>query len=351
MDWKRRRVENQAEPHLSPSRKNPAQSALEYDRYTIAWVCALHIEMAAARAMLDDIHEEVRYSNDPNSYTLGSIQEHNIILACLPNAQYGTNNAAIVATNLKRSFPSIQLGLMVGIGGAAPNQADLRLGDIVVGVRVMQYDMGKTMSNGIVLRTATPRQISHSISTAVSTLRSKHEENGDRVPFILQERSTRLSGYGRPNESDRLFLATYQHVSQTDCSGCDQSKLVPRSVRLSVNPMIHYGAIGSGNQVIKDSMTRDTLAHELDVICFEMETAGLIDVLPCLPIRGICDYSDSHKSKEWQRYAAATAAAYAREFLEQLPASIVSLDSMDSLTLRKSDHHTSLETGSGLTHH
>ncbi|CAH0017225.1 unnamed protein product, partial [Clonostachys rhizophaga] len=50
-----------------------------------------------------------------------------------------------------------------------------------------------------------------------------------------------------------------------------------------------------------------------------MEAAGLMDIRPCLPIRGICDYSDSHKNKEWQRYAAATAAAYAGELLEVLP--------------------------------
>ncbi|KAF5528920.1 ankyrin 3, partial [Fusarium mexicanum] len=50
-----------------------------------------------------------------------------------------------------------------------------------------------------------------------------------------------------------------------------------------------------------------------------MEAAGLMDILPCLPIRGICDYSDSHKNKEWHRYAAATAAAYAKELLGELP--------------------------------
>jgi hypothetical protein len=71
---------------------------------------------------------------------------------------------------------------------------------------------------------------------------------------------------------------------------------------------------------MKDAVTRDRLAHELDIICFEMEAAGLMDILPCLPIRGICDYSDSHKAKDWQKYAAAVAAAYAREFLEALPA-------------------------------
>ncbi len=40
---------------------------------------------------------------------------------------------------------------------------------------------------------------------------------------------------------------------------------------------------------------------------------------PCLVIRGICDYADSHKNDQWQRYAAATAAAYARELLEYVP--------------------------------
>ena len=70
---------------------------------------------------------------------------------------------------------------------------------------------------------------------------------------------------------------------------------------------------------MKSSTTRDNVARQLDVICFEMETAGLIDIIPCLPIRGICDYADSHKNEEWQRYAAATAAAYARELLEELP--------------------------------
>jgi nucleoside phosphorylase len=70
---------------------------------------------------------------------------------------------------------------------------------------------------------------------------------------------------------------------------------------------------------MKTGIIRDRIAEQLDVICFEMEAAGLMDILPCLPIRGICDYADSHKSDGWQRYAAAVAAAYARELLEQLP--------------------------------
>ncbi|KAF4992136.1 hypothetical protein FDECE_13807 [Fusarium decemcellulare] len=328
MDGKRRWAEDgiatnfPRPPKQQKSFRDHTRNALSHDCYTVAWVCALHIEMAAARAMLDEIHGDLpTHANDPNSYILGRIQQHNVVLACLPNAQYGLNNAAIVVTNLIRTFPSIQLGLMVGIGGAAPNKADLRLGDIVVGSRVMQYDLGKTMPHGTVHRTATARVVPHSISTVVSNLRSKHEWSPSRVPSILEEMMGGLPDYGRPTSPDRLFLATYHHDSPTpDCTNCDQSKLVPRKPRTSVHPAIHHGAIGSANQVIKDSAARDTLARELDVICFEMETAALMDVVPCLPIRGICDYSDSHKSKEWQRYAAATAAAFAREFLEEFAA-------------------------------
>ena len=88
-----------------------------------------------------------------------------------------------------------------------------------------------------------------------------------------------------------------------------------RPVRDKHDPVIHYGLIASGNRVIKHGGTRDKLGQELGILCFEMEAAGLMDNFPCLVIRGICDYADSHKNKQWQGYAAATAAAYAKELL------------------------------------
>ncbi|GJC77684.1 ankyrin-3 [Colletotrichum liriopes] len=70
---------------------------------------------------------------------------------------------------------------------------------------------------------------------------------------------------------------------------------------------------------MKHGLTRRQLTDDHDPLCFEMEAAGLMDTFPCLVIRGICDYSDSHKAKNWQEYAAATAAAYARELLCAMP--------------------------------
>jgi nucleoside phosphorylase len=70
---------------------------------------------------------------------------------------------------------------------------------------------------------------------------------------------------------------------------------------------------------MKDALTRDALAGKNGVLCFEMEAAGLMNHFPCLVIRGICDYSDSHKNKEWQGFAAMMAAAYAKDLLCQIP--------------------------------
>ncbi|KAG9497466.1 hypothetical protein J7337_010327 [Fusarium musae] len=273
--------------------------------------------MAAARAMLDEEHSKYPLQgNDTNSYVLGSIRNHNVVIACLPDAQYGLNNAASVLSNMRRTFPNIEIGLMVGIGGGVPFKADIRLGDIVVGVRVMQYDIGKTVKDGF-QRTGDPKIPDSAIRTVISNLRSRHELNGTRVPSILREKMDSHIAYSRPSEPDRLFLASYYHSDpDLPCDRCDSSKLETRKLRLSTDPAIYYGGIGSANTVMKDSRNRDEIARELDVLCFEMEAAGLMDIMPCLPIRGICDYSDSHKSKGWQRYAAATAAAYAYEFLE-----------------------------------
>lgn len=71
---------------------------------------------------------------------------------------------------------------------------------------------------------------------------------------------------------------------------------------------------------MKDAVERDRIAKdpELNVLCFGMEAGGLMNSFPCLVIRGICNYSDSHKNDEWYNYAALTAAAYARELLHVL---------------------------------
>ncbi|KAI1426039.1 hypothetical protein F5Y12DRAFT_713695 [Xylaria sp. FL1777] len=330
---KRPRDEDNLPPTESKRRKHDCEAhdggssrtRLNVNDYTVGWVCALHIEMAAAKCMLHNIHNNLEKSpDDSNTYIFGSLSQHNIVIACLPMVGYGTNNAAVVASNMRRTFPSIRTFLMVGIGGGAPGKVDIRLGDVVVSTGVIQYDMGKTIQQGHFQATGITRQPLPALMTAVSALRAHHESEPSKIPVILsqmRERYPPMRQYtDREPLKDWLFDSDYDHAeSNESCEDCDRSRLVCRSPRSDNNPVIHYGIIASGNKVMKHAGTRDRLAQKLNAICFEMEAAGLMDNFQCLVIRGICDYSDSHKSKEWQKYASATAAAYAKELLSIIP--------------------------------
>ncbi|KAK2760564.1 pfs domain-containing protein [Colletotrichum kahawae] len=122
---------------------------------------------------------------------------------------------------------------------------------------------------------------------------------------------------GPPPETDRLFLSHVVHDPTNPIETPAPDLLVPRPERgeNEDDPAIFYGLIASANQLMKDANVRDRYAAEKNVLCFEMEAAGLMNHFPCLVIRGICDYSDSHKNKQWQGYAAMTAAAYAKALI------------------------------------
>jgi nucleoside phosphorylase len=140
-------------------------------------------------------------------------------------------------------------------------------------------------------------------------------------PFMIMAESPEKSFIYQGSHDDRLFEADYEHEGGENCDSCDAGRLVKRKDRLSLDPRIHYGIIASGNELIKSGTYRDEVVRELGekVLCFEMEAAGLMNNFPCLVIRGICDYTDSHKNDRWQRYAAIAAAAYAKELLTVMP--------------------------------
>ena len=318
--------------------------SLHHHDYTVGWVCALPLEMVVAEAMLDEIHPGLPTSpSDQNTYVLGKIHDHNVVIACLPSGVCGTTSAATVASQMLSTFRSIRFGLMVGIGGGAPRKgADIRLGDVVVSKPtgdfggVVQYDFGKTVAQGVFERTGSLNKPPQILLTAITRLQADQMVETSRIPKYLAEMIAtyprmRAEFTYRGQEQDRLFDAASDHRGlETSCDNCELSRLVTRSARERRDPVIHYGLIASGNQVIKHGGTRDKLGQELGILCFEMEAAGLMDNFPCLVIRGICDYADSHKNKQWQGYAAATAAAYAKELLsiihpnqvEETPAAI-----------------------------
>ncbi|KAL2820313.1 Pfs, NACHT and ankyrin domain protein [Aspergillus granulosus] len=315
------------------------------DSYAIAWIAALPIERAAAEAMLDEEHAPptgfTRHQTDANVYTWGRMGEHNIVIASLASGVYGTTSAATTASALLASLPSIRVGVLVGIGGgiARPDEDhDIRLGDVVVSQPcgttggVCQYDLIKAKSGDKHERKGFLGQPPVVLLNALTSIQADHERKDSKVPSILREmleknpkmgrRTKKSPGYVHQGfDHDRLFKASYDHVPGPDCRGCDRADEVQRHPRDTIDPEIHYGTIASGNTLVKNADTRDRIVADLgeDCICVEMEAAGLMYHFPCLVIRGICDYADSHKNDQWQRYASATAAAYTKELLAYVP--------------------------------
>lgn len=326
------------DPHTARDQgdRDGTKRQLANEAYTVGWICAIYTEYVAARIFLDDKHESPEHSaqHDNNSYTLGRMGKHNIVIAVLPDGEYGTASAATVARDMLHSFPNVRIGLMVGIGGGAPSaKNDIRLGDIVVSAPrdgrggVFQYDYGKTIQDQTFRETGFLAQPPTILRAAVSGVKANYEQHGHQIKEVigttLETWPKLRRRYRQPDIStDRLYHTDITHPVDnndscaTSCSA-DTSALVSRRVRDEDddNPAVHYGLIASANQLMKDAMARDKLAREKDVLCFEMEAAGLMNHFPCLVIRGICDYSDTHKNKEWQGYAAMTAAAYAKDVL------------------------------------
>jgi nucleoside phosphorylase len=299
---------------------------LRRDEYTVGWVCALPVELAAAQEMLDEEHDTPPTdAHDINIYTCGRVGEHNVVIACLPEGQTGTPSAAAVAMQMKLAFTSTRFGLMVGIGGGVPSEdADIRLGDVVVSKPhkthggVVQYDSGKATPSGFE-RTGSLNTPPTVLLNAVANLRAKHMRGRGRLGEYLSKFDS-LPDFTRDAAgTDILFEAEHDHKEGPTCKQCDTSYLADRELRRQ-ELVVHYGTIASGNQVMRSAAQRDRVSAELGgVLCFEMEAAGLMNSFPCLVIRGICDYADSHKNKRWQPYAAATAAACAKEVLSVIP--------------------------------
>jgi nucleoside phosphorylase len=330
-------------------------------QFTIAIFCALPSEADAVSEIFEEIFDEEvekchKAIGDDNAYTLGRILHHNVVLVHM--AGMGKGAASQAASCIRSSYPEIKLALVVGICGGVPSllagKEDLILGDVVISEGIVQYDFGRQFPDAF-LSKARPELPGPKIRGLLAKLRGlrgreRIETKLSRHLKILQNKlGPERAGYPGVDK-DELFQSTYRHKHQESavcklCRACEhgmgpvceearaltcqqlgcQKELLVSRTRLQealVNgcppkAKVQFGFVGSGDTVMKSGQHRDQTATQHSLIAFEMEASGVWDILPCIVIKGVCDYADSHKNKLWQYYAAATAAACMRAFLEE----------------------------------
>ncbi|CAG9985604.1 unnamed protein product [Clonostachys byssicola] len=339
------------------SRPRPANRG----EFRIAIICALPREADAVILLFDQKWGEEgeegesygRAEGDGNHYTTGRIGQHDVVLAYLPGM--GTQNAAAAVASMKTSFSGVRLALLVGICGAVPRigDDDVMLGDVVIGNRIVQYDYGKQYPGHFEIR-PTLAGPDGDLLGLLSKLDTEHgrlrlQKKARRYLKELQhEAASSDSETGRRRRAsylypglgrDTLFRADYIHQHGMDCHKCrkgfcekaskascstlrcDRSKLVSRKPYHindhNYQSEIFIRRVGSANTVMKSGKDRDRIAAAHDLIAFEMEGAGILHQVPCMVIKGVCDYADSHKNKTWQDFAAATAASVMKAVLQR----------------------------------
>ncbi|KAM0088636.1 hypothetical protein ACP6JD_008036 [Aspergillus fumigatus] len=328
-------VERQGADDQAQNSAEIQKKRFTHEDYTVGWVCPLEVELIAALEMLDEEHEPLpQPPTDHNVYHLGSIAGYKVVIA--GSWQAGNNPATAVVTQMRIRFPNLRFALLVGIGGGVPTITEcgeLRLGHVVVSQPVglfagaIQYDHG-TARDGVFEWTGALTPPPAALLLAARSLASQcARSDKDHIMENVQRIDTRkpqLRWFKFPGvENDKLFPADYKHVCRgLSCeeSGCDTAHTIKREIdEVDELIVVHRGTVAAGELVLKDSTLRDSVAQEYGVLCFEMEAAGAMTDFPCLPIRGISDYCDSHKNDSWHGFAAAAAAACARQLFFHLP--------------------------------
>jgi nucleoside phosphorylase len=303
--------------------------------FEIALICALPLEADAVDALFDhhwgdDDAPYDKAPGDPNAYSTGAIGRYNIVLAHMP--AMGKANAAAVAANCRASFPNIKLAVVVGVCGAVPSSPDgdeILLGDVIICEGIVQYDFGRQLPGRFVRKDTLldsfgkPNPEIRALLAKLKGVRSRktlQDKMASYLAAIQGKPGLDLAADYPGRAHDKLFVAAYHHVGSGTCQECGCNGPLVSRRRLgqdSLQPAIHFGLIASGDTVMKSAEDRNAIAQRENIVGFEMEGAGVWDSFPCMVvIKGVCDYADSHKTKVWQRYAAATAGACMRAFLD-----------------------------------
>ncbi|KAH6653404.1 hypothetical protein BKA67DRAFT_660029 [Truncatella angustata] len=256
-------------------------ATLDPHDYTVAWIAPLEIEAQAAT---------------PRT-----------VSTALPAGQkYGTGSAEALASQVKKFFPNPWFGLLVGVAAGLSDlfrtpPRDIRLGDVLVGLPegesagLVAYDLGKETEDGF-----EPLRRGHALATtepiirsAIGSIKFKAPYNAEEfLPFYetIRDKEHATGTFADPGQDcDQLYLRTTTEQNKWPTAPDDQTQ---------------------------DVLERDELRDKYGVIGVEMEAAGTMSRIPVGVIRGVCDYGDKYKNKEWQPYAAAMAASYVQAVLD-----------------------------------
>ncbi|XP_011268087.1 uncharacterized protein LOC105258510 isoform X6 [Camponotus floridanus] len=305
---------------------------------TIAIITAQYCEKLAVDSMIENKETFVRYTTvgESNIYTLGNIGAHRIVCTKLPTVGH-TREAMTAAgnttTRLLGTFQKVDFVFLVGVGGGVPHYTDynkhVRLGDVVIShptpynnkYTYVYCESAKMNENGnyhFETKEYCPPNLG--LQEIAATLK-KEAENDAFPPWqtYTKEGLENLINQSEhdfnapPPESDKLYMAIGERdVIEVSHPTAPQDSINKRTDGCS---RIHLAPVASGRQIARDDQLRQKFASRFGALAFDAEMDAVVESIlgNCrenfVVIRGIADYKDGTRIKEWQPYAALTAAS------------------------------------------
>lgn len=331
---------------------------------TIAIITAQYCEKLAVDVMIENKNTFVRYKTEgeSNVYTLGNIGAHRVVSTKLPAV--GHSRAAIIAagnttTRLLGTFQKVDYIFLVGVGGGVPHYTDhsrhVRLGDVVVSAPHPPVSNGSTANGGVAAhpgqhvylfaeqqqrspdqapssREPSPTELAYTVKTwcppelRLQQLAEELWQQGAEQPELrpweryiedgMRALADQESDFARPPDtSDRLYMSIGAKDLIEVAHPAPQQGAPDH--RLPGRPVVHFGSVASGlGSVVRDDSRRHALAEEHGVRAFDTGFDTVVESIfgnrkdHYAFIRGIADYKDGSKGREWQPYAALAAAAF-----------------------------------------
>ncbi|KAL4778109.1 hypothetical protein BJX76DRAFT_363045 [Aspergillus varians] len=303
------------------------QTRIDRNLYTIAWICGDTVDFRAARGMLDQEHLRIypgspdSRAGDLNGYIVGEMDGRNIVLTSIhcrdPDDPMRFQE---LAEDLIMYFPRILVSMMVTTGSGVPgNGRDIRLGDVVVSAPVGVYGgvANTSIMYGAEVLDVLPQHanaISRNAQKLAQNISNSHAAGHNMIPDYIAGIFMKSPEYKFPEVEDLLFASTYQHKGEyrSDCQQCDGGQAISRPARRFAIPAVHYGTVASGGQHVGHVMSREAIERYANPLAIQVGAVYMMDHVAPLVITGVADYADSHVNDHWRKYAAATAAACAR---------------------------------------
>lgn len=237
------------------------------------------------------------------------------------------------------TFPRVDYVFLVGVGGGIPHYRDyskhVRLGDVVVSTppdtnHPFVYLYCEGLKNAVDEEYLSPEHFSTKtwcppslkLQNITYNLWHKGIRNMEDRPWeyyieqSLRQLNDKESSFSRPSsETDKLYVSIGgEDLIEVGHPQPVEGTFDPRKPNM---PVLHFGAVGSGKVLLQDDRKNiaSWFADHYGIMAFDTGFGSVVESIfgnrkdDYIFIRGIADYKDGTKKKEWQPYAALAAAA------------------------------------------